>query len=501
MTNAEHGDSLAAPFAIPAFTPPQFPDHAFNIRDFGATEGGAAKSTAQIQSAIDKCSGSGGGSVIIPQGIWLTGGLKFRSNVNLHLEKGAELRFSQDRADYLPVVFSRHEDIECYKYAAFLYADSQTNIAITGEGVLNGQGKPWWPLKDKGLEARLYEMGNTGVPVLQRVFDGKDGMELRPAFFQPMNCSNILVEGVTFRYGAFWTITPTYCSNVIVRNVHIVTEGDYGHTPNGDGVDPSSCRNVLIENCEFDTGDDCIAIKSGRDADGLRVGKPTENVIVRNCRGYRGHGGIVIGSESSGDVRNIYGAHCTFTGTDRLVRIKTARGRGGVIENCWFDDISGSEIKYEAIHVNMLYTGTRLPEQPVTASTPAIRNLHFSNIRCASGKTYGLEILGLPERPVEGCWFDSIVTSTNKGFHLSDVKGVHITNSTVTTPAVPPVLITDGVDVTAENLVITGSAENKLRVDGAHSRNITFRKSTIQKAGNTVILGSDVPRDAVLIEE
>jgi len=494
-------DSLTVPFTMPAIPLPEIPPRRFDIRDFGAKEGGVVKSTAAIQSAIDSLGGQGGGTVVIPAGRWLTGALHFQNHINLFLEKGAELLFSQDPADYLPAVFSRHEDIECYKYSAFIYANGRNNISITGEGTLNGQGKPWWEWKELNEEEVLGDMVNRGVPVNERIFDGRDGHKLRPAFFQPMNCTNILVQGVTFLYGAFWTITPTYCDNITVRNVHLVTEGEYGHTPNGDGVDPSSSRNVLIENCVFDTGDDCIAIKSGRDKDGLRVNMPTENVVVRGCRGLRGHGGIVIGSETSGGIRNILASDCSFRGTDRIVRIKTSRGRGGVLENMWFRDLSGEEIRNEAIHLNMLYSGTRLPAQIVTPATPTIRNIHFDRITCASGKSYAVEMLGLPERAIQNITLDGITAAARNGIHLQDVDGIEIRHSQFHAAELPALRIADGMNVICDSVQLSGNDPTLVRIDGKGSRGIIIRKSNIIHAERSVSLGPEVSKEAVRISE
>ena len=487
---------------MPQLVRPSIPNREFDIRDFGAVEGGKVKNTQAIRQAIAAATTAGGGRVLIPAGRWLTGAVHLDNNIDLHLQHGAELLFSQDASDYLPVVFSRHEDIECYKYSAFIYADGKTNIAVTGEGVLNGQGKPWWVWKvaKHNVETELYAMGANGVPLAQRVFDGKDGKELRPAFFQPMRCTNVLVEGVTFLYGAFWTITPTYCENVIVRNVRIETEGAYGHVPNGDGVDPSSCKNVLIEQCTFDTGDDCIAIKAGRDADGLRVGRPTENIVIRHCRGLRGHGGIVIGSETAGGVSNVYAFDCVFNGTDRIVRIKTARGRGGILENLWFRQMSADTIEAEALHINMLYTGTRLPAFPVTATTPVIRNTHFSNVSCTYAKGRPIEILGLPESLVENVTFDSIAMHGARGIACTDARGVTFKNMKVNADTCPVVDITDCDHVTLNSVSIPSNADPFLQVGGARSEGIVILNSPVRSAKTAVRLGADAPRQAVTVE-
>lgn len=491
---------IVAPFQMPQLSRPIIPNQQFDIKDFGAKEGGVFKNTKPIHEAITKASVSGGGIVKIPKGKWLTGAIHLESNINLHLEDGAELLFSQDVADYLPVVFSRHEDIECYKYSSFIYANGKTNIAITGDGILNGQGKPWWGWKEskKGMERLLNEMSDKDVPVEQRRFDGTDGRELRPAFFQPINCKNILVEGVTFLYGAFWTITPTYCENVIVRKVRIETEGSYGHTPNGDGVDPSSCKNVLIEDCDFNTGDDCIAIKAGRDKDGLRVNKPSENIVIRNCSGLNGHGGIVVGSETSGSIRNVFAINCQFKGTDRVVRLKTARGRGGVIENMWFKDLVGEKILKEALHLNMLYTGTRLPAQSISQSTPTIRNIHFENINILSGDGYAIEILGLPERFIENIWIENVSAKASRGINISDARGVYLKNSQVNAAFAPVLSIMDGNDIIADSVKFSGEGNKLIEVSGANSKNIKFRKSNVTT--ESIKYGPDVLNQTVLFE-
>ena len=487
---------------MPQLARPQFPAKDFNIRNFGAVEGGKVINSDAIRKTIETASNAGGGRVVIPNGRWLTGAIHLLDNVNLYVSGGAELLFSQDPKDYLPTVFSRHEDTECYKYSAFIYADGKTNIAITGDGILNGQGKPWWDWKQskKQSEQKLEEMGRNNVPVRERVFDGTDARVLRPAFFQPMNCKNVLVEGVTFLYGAFWTITPTYCENVIVRKVKITTNGPYGHAPNGDGVDPSSCKNVLIEDCQFDTGDDCIAIKAGRDKDGLRVARPTENVVVRNCVGLQGHGGIVIGSETSGSIRNIFAYDCRFNGTERIVRIKTARGRGGIIENMWFRHLSADTIQLEVLHINMLYTGNRLPAEAVTQTTPKIRNIHFANISCSFGRKTGIEILGLPEMPVEDVTFDSISIASARGIVCDDANNIRFANIIMRPTSGPLVSLLDCDSITIDRLDISQGIVPALFVDGAKTKNISVTNTNLSLSSNAVQFSAVASHDAVTIK-
>ena len=492
---------IKAPFEMIQLKRPIFPDRNFDIRNFGAKEGGVVKNTEAIRKAIDAASDAGGGKVIVPAGQWLTGAIHLESNVNLSLVKGAELLFSQDPNDYLPAVFSRHEDTECYKYSAFIYADHKTNIAITGEGTLNGQGKPWWDWKKskKKSERQLESMGDKNTAVRDRLFDGTDGRVLRPAFFQPMNCSTILVEGVTFLYGAFWTITPTYCENVIVRKVKITTDGSYGHVPNGDGIDPSSCKNILIEYCEFSTGDDCIAIKSGRNKDGIRVGVPTENVVIRHCVGLQGHGGIVIGSETSGGIRNVYAYDCRFHGTDRIVRIKTARGRGGTVENMWFRDLSADTIQQEALHINMLYTGSRLPAEAVTLATPRIRNIHYSNISCSYGKKAAIEILGLPEMPAESITFDSITITAAKGILCSDAKMIDFKDVAVHPSSGPLLSVMDCEGITADRMEVFEGVSPLIYADGLNTKNILLTHTNTAKSKVPVLFGTKISHDAVIL--
>ena len=271
------------PSILERIKPPRFPNRSFHLK---ANGDGRTDCTTAFRRVIEQCSQAGGGKVIVPAGTYLTGPIHLKNNVNLEVAEGATIKFSQNPKDYLPAVFSRWEGVELYNYSPFIYAFEQQNIAITGKGTLDGQSdnEHWWPWKTQARTDRnaLFEMAEKGVPVKDRVFG--DGHYLRPQFIQPYRCQNVLIEGVTIRNSPMWEIHPVLCRNVIVQNVHISSHG-----PNNDGCDPESCTDVLIKDCYFDTGDDCIAIKSGRNADGRRLKAPTENIIVQGCQMKDGH--------------------------------------------------------------------------------------------------------------------------------------------------------------------------------------------------------------------
>jgi polygalacturonase len=338
------------PFEMTLPVAPVFAPRVFDIRKEGAVAGGAAMCTQAIAAAVEVCAKAGGGRVLVPAGVWLTGPIHLKSNVELHVAEGAELRFSQRFEDYLPPVYMQRAGVRCYGYSPLVYARGCTNVAVTGRGTLNGQGEVWWPWKKKqpGM-GRLLKAGAAGVPVEQRVFASEaDGV--RPPFVQFIECRNVLLEGFTLNNGPSWNIHPVYCENLIVRGVSVVTHG-----PNNDGIDPDSCRNVLIEECLLDTGDDCICLKAGRDEDAWAVGKPCENVVVRHCRTKRGHGGVVFGSEMSAGIRNVLVHDCEFDGTDIGLRFKSLPGRGGYVENIWCRDIRMDRIRNAAVHMTFRY--------------------------------------------------------------------------------------------------------------------------------------------------
>lgn len=385
---------------------PSFPDRDFPVTDFGARGDNKTECTAAINDAIRACSKAGGGRVVVPDGEYRTGAIHLLSNVNLHIVEGATLSFYTDPEKYLPAVFTRFEGTEYMGYSPLIYAYEQENIAITGGGTLDGGAsiENWWLWKEgktgnppnNPTKDRLTAMGDEGVPPEQRTFGPES--RLRPSFVEPYRCRNVLIEGIRVRRAPFWQIHPVLCTNVIVRGVNVKSHGF-----NNDGCNPESCRYVLIEDCRFDTGDDCIAIKSGRNTDGRRVNVPCEDIIVSNCKMKAGHGGVVVGSEMSGGVRNVFVEDCQMSSPDLwyMLRIKTNSLRGGFVENIHVRNIKVGTIGKAAIRINFHYSDGDVGEFVPSVSNVSVSNVTGEDIR---------QVLFL------------------QGYERSPVKDVHISN-------------------------------------------------------------------------
>ncbi len=412
---------------------PVFPDRDFNVTAYGAVADGSTPATAAIRAAIQACHAAGGGRVIVPAGDYLTGPIVLLSNVNLHLQAGATLRFSTNPDDYLPAVLTRWEGLELYNYSPLIYALDQENIAVTGEGVLDGQGEPWWPWKgrwkhrtdwadnpqqQREARTRLIAQARDGVPVEQRVYGRGD--YLRPNLFAPLRCRNVLFEGVTVRNSPMWHLNPVLCQNVIIRRVTIV-----GHGPNNDGANPESCTDVLIEDCFFDTGDDCIAIKSGRNEDGRRIGVPSSNIIIRGCTMKDGHGGVVIGSEISGGCRNVFVENCTMDSPnlERALRLKTNSFRGGLIENIYMRDVRIGQVKQAVVLCDYFYE-----EGDGGGHDPVVRNIVIERVTAGKSR-HPLFLRGYARSPITNivlrdCRFEGIAQPSV----ISHVRGLVFEN-------------------------------------------------------------------------
>jgi len=476
---------IYAPFAMPQLVRPVFPARTFNIRDYGAVEGGVVKNTDAFAKAIDACSKLGGGKVVVPAGRWLTGPIHLKSNIDLHLEEGAEVIFSDKFADYLPPVLVRDGGIEIYNYSPLIYARDCQNIAVTGPGLLTGNGNAWWAWKNVP-KGQSFQMAAEGVPVEKRVF-GTPEAGIRPSFVSFVNCKNVLLEGFTITSGPGWTIHPIYCENVIVRRVHVDTHG-----PNNDGMDPDSCRNVLVEYCTFRTGDDCLVLKSGYNEDGWRVNKPTENVVMRYCSATQGHGGLVIGSEMSGGVRNVYMHDCEFDGTDHAVRIKSRPDRGGYIENVWVENVKGKNLQHEAVILSMSYGSDKIPI--ASRKPPIFRDMQIKNLT-VDGAPAAILITGLEDSLVSNIRFENVAISSLKGVIASNATGL-VFDSVKIAPSAGPEFDFDNVSQSLiRNAGGPPAGRPFLKVKGKASAGIRIEGSNIPE--DAVEIGADAPANAV----
>jgi unsaturated rhamnogalacturonyl hydrolase len=402
LLRADQPEWKQFPVILKQIVAPEFPARDFNITNFGAVADDRMDCTAAISKAIDACVLAGGGRVVIPAGEFLTGAIHLKSNVNLYLATNAVLKFSVDPKAYLPAVLTRFEGMDCWNFSPLVYAYGQENIAVTGEGTLDGQADEthWWSWKGResrvmearpGAGSRLVKMVADGTPVGQRRFG--EGDNLRPSFIEPDHCRNVLIEGVHIRRSPMWEIHPLLCTNVIVRGVNIVSHG-----PNNDGCDPESCRDVLIENCLFDTGDDCIAIKSGRNNDGRRVGVPSENLIIRDCTMQDGHGGVTIGSEISGSCSNVFVEDCKMSSPNLTcaLRLKSNAMRGGVLQNIFMRNVNVGVVKDSVLQIDFLYEeGAKGDFKPVA------RNIVMENINAAQTPRV-LNVRGFPGATISG---------------------------------------------------------------------------------------------------
>lgn len=405
-----------------------FPDRSVSITDYGAVADDPDRLAHDaINLAIVEMSRSGGGTVVVPDGVFYTGPITLKSNVRLHLSDKAVLKFSTDVSLYFPAVLTRWEGLDCYNARPLIYAYGETNIAITGKGTIDGQAsrENWWG-RQKNIERndftgpdgktwrasrlKLLEQAENRVPVGERIYGEADC--LRPQTINFNRCTTVLIEDVTLLRSPFWVIHPLFCEDLTVRGVHVVNNG-----PNGDGCDPESCRNVLIENCLFDTGDDCIAIKSGRNEDGRRWNVPSENIVVRGCTMNDGHGGVVIGSEISGGFRNLFVENCRMDSPnlERVIRIKTSPARGGVIENIYVRNVTVGQCREAVLRINLDYEPR---EKARRDFYPEVRNVVLENVTCSKSE-YGLWLYGLEDRTniggvrLKGCRFDGVSSGGN----------------------------------------------------------------------------------------
>ncbi|KAF2329827.1 glycoside hydrolase family 28 protein [Flavobacterium daemonense] len=415
-----------------------FINKTYNINDFGAVADGKTMNTLAFEKAIKECAANGGGKILVPNGKYLTGPIHLESNVNLHLEDKAEILFSTNSKDY-PLVHTSWEGTELMNHAPLISAKNKTNVAITGKGTLNGQANntTWWPWCgskrfgwDKGQPSQhdplnrdnLVEMAEKNVPVAERVFG--EGHYLRPNFIEFFECNTVLVKDITVINSPFWILHPLKTNNIIIDGVTVNSHG-----PNNDGCDPEYSQNVIIKNCTFNTGDDCIAIKSGRDADGRRVGIPSKNIIVQNCKMVDGHGGVVMGSEITAGVNNVYVENCVMDSPEleRAIRIKTNSKRGGTTENIFVRNIEVGTVKECVLRATMFYD---IYGSQVGNYIPTIKNISLENVKVKNGGKFGILADGYAESPVENITFKNVVIEkVDSVYSLKNVKRVNFINT------------------------------------------------------------------------
>lgn len=505
------------PAKMPVVKAPVFKKDTFNIVTYGAVGDGKTLNTNSINKAIEACSQKGGGVVLIPGGLWLTGPIELKSNVNVHLKPDALLSFTKDLSQY-KLVHTNWEGLGAVRNQSPVSGTNLVNIAITGKGIIDGNGDAWRMVKkdkltesqwknllasggylsdDKKIwyptESSLKGSKIKGAGVISEGKTASDFAEikdfLRPNLIVLTQCKNILLEGVTFQNSPAWNIHPLMSENIIIRDVYAKNPW---YAQNGDGLDLESCSNVLVENSVFDVGDDGICIKSGRDEQGRKRAMPTQNVVVRNCVVYHAHGGFVIGSEMSGGAKNIYVSDCTFIGTDIGLRFKTTRGRGGVVENIFIKNINMKDIVGDALLFDMYYAAVdpvpvagekreapKVVMLPVTEETPSFKNFYISNV-VADGAARAIFVRGLPEMSINNIFLENMTLQAEKGIEIEEAKEIHFKNVNVISEQTKPVVnIQNSSSISFDNFQYKQGSELLFNVIGDRSSNIKVSNTSI----------------------
>jgi polygalacturonase len=513
---------------------PQIPNNTVNIKDFGAVNGGYTLNTKAFADAIDAVSKKGGGKVVIPPGIWLTGPIILKSNIELHAETGALIKFSTDKSLY-PIIETSFEGLNTWRCISPIYGKNLENIAFTGNGVWDGSGEVWRQVKKSKLTESQWKKVIASGGVLNEKKESwypsetfmkasigadqnvrldlktKEEFEaihdfLRPVMVSIQNSKRVLFDGPVFQNSPAWNIHPLMVEDLIVRNV---TVRNPWYSQNGDGLDVESCKNVLIENSSFDVGDDAICIKSGKDKDGRDRGVPCENIIVRNNIVYHGHGGVTVGSEMSGGVKNLHVSNCTFMGTDVGLRFKSTRGRGGVVENIYISDIFMTDIPSQAISFDLYYGGKSIAETlaeggnkintkavPVDEKTPQFKNISIQNITI-SGAYQAVFLQGLPEMNLENIEISNLIAKSEKGFSIIDANGIKITNAKLDIKSPTIFEIYNGKNMSLKNVEFNSTSAKAVTIDGAASEKIELVSSKDVNYSKTTTIGETVAKGAV----
>ena len=497
-------------FDMPKVVEPTFPDYSVSITDFGAIGDGQTLNSQAIADAIQAVSKKGGGTVVIPRGVWLTGPIILKSNINIHTDDGALVLFSKNK-DLYPLIKTSFEGLNTVRCTSPIYGKDLENIAFTGEGIFDGSGDVWRPVKKSKLTSgqwkdllasggivnekgdiwypsegylKAVEMSDMNVPKkYESLEDYKEIKDfLRPVMVSLVKCKNVLLDGPVFQNSPAWCLHPLMCENLTVRNVDVRNPW---YSQNGDGIDIESCKNSIVYNCTFDVGDDAICIKSGKNKDGRDRAMPTENLIVKNCTVYHGHGGFTVGSEMSGGVRNMHVSDCTFIGTDVGLRFKSTRGRGGVVEKIYISNIDMVDIPANAISFNLYYGGLSVSEMlaqkdgqkkeeaipEVNEETPQFKDISIKNITC-KGALHAIYLQGLPEMNLENVNLENLNMEATNGMLCMDADGVTIKNLHLKTTKFPAITLYNSKNVSMSDLYLADSDKPLISINGEKSEQV-----------------------------
>jgi len=521
-------------FDMPNIHLPAIKANTVSITDFGAVQGGQVLNTQAFANAIQAISERGGGKVVIPAGIWLTGPIILKNNLELHAEAGALILFSSDK-DLYPLINTSFEGLDTWRCMSPIFGDNVENVAFTGSGVWDGSGDAWRPVKkskltdsqwkklvasggvlnDKKNEwypseqfRKASENADMNVPENLKTKEDFESVRdfLRPVMVKIQNSRRILLDGPVFQNSPAWCIHPLLVEDLTVRNL---TVRNPWYSQNGDGIDIESCKNVLVENCNFDVGDDAICIKSGKDEDGRRRGIPSENLIIRNNIVYHGHGGVTIGSEMSGGVRNMHVSDCTFLGTDVGLRFKSNRSRGGVVENIFISEVRMTDIPAIAISFDLYYGGLSVSEmlesggsnemsrmEPVTVKTPRFRNISMRNIT-VKGALQAVFLQGLPEMNLNNIRFSDMLLEAENGFSAIDADDVKIENVRLITKNETAFEFYNCKNVILKKSGFNSEARSAIKVNGTECDNISLDSAADEALKKQTEIGAEVPAGVV----
>lgn len=499
------------PFEMPRLTRPSFPANKVSIADFGGIGDGIVLNTEAFAKAIDALAAKGGGQLTVPPGVWLTGPIVFKSNINLHLEDKSIILFSPNK-DLYPLVETVFEGFDTRRCQSPISGKNLINVAITGSGAIDGNGHYWRPLKKQKVSDSFWKSATSKGGVFKRADywmpsaqylhgDTISNMNvprnlkteaewasvrdfLRPVMISFQQCKNVYLQGVIFQNSPAWNIHPFMCENVILDGVQVRNPS---YAQNGDGLDLESCKNAIIINSTFDVGDDGICIKSGKDEDGLKRNIPCENVIVDNCTVFKGHGGFVVGSEMSGGVKNISVSNCQFLGTDVGLRFKSSRGRGGIVENIYINNVSMIDISTEPIHFNLYYGGKSVVETledndaepetevipPVSITTPTFRNIFIKDVTCSNARK-AMYFYGLPEHNIDNVNVENVVIHSQFGAEIMESKNITLKNVNIYPKEGSALILRNVSNVKVEDFTTDSKLPMVFDISGSRSTNIVI---------------------------